>query len=128
MARRRYRAVLIWLALAASAVWCVAIGVTAVRVHRLRSELGRLAADIAHHNAAHHPRVAAGSPRYLELALGAGVGRRVRAASLRVVHEGPVEVVEVRLEAVVGFALGGHPLIAIRVTRSAPVEAETGLP
>lgn len=128
MAGLEYRSVLIWVALVSSVVWCVAIAATALHVQQVRSDLGQLAADVAHHNAAHHPRRTAGSRRYLDLRLRSGVGRQVRTSSLRVVRVGSAEMVEVRVEAAVDFALGGHPKIAVRMVRSAPVEDPTGLP
>lgn len=111
-----------WLLLAASAIWCVAILVTAIQVQRVRSDLSRLAADVAHHNAAHHPRSDARSSRYLDLSVRARAGRTIRAASIRLVRIGSALFVEVRIEAAVGFALGGHPTIGITVVRSVPVE------
>lgn len=122
MKRARWRTLLLWVALMGTAVWCVAIGATAIRVQQVRSDLARLASDVAHHNAAHHPPGRAASTEYLDLSLRVGVGREVRSASLRVVRDRSVRVVEVRVDAVVGFALGGHPTIAITVVRSAPVE------
>lgn len=109
------------------AVWCVAITVTAVRVHRLRGELAGLAADVAHHNAEHAPRAAVGTTGYLDLRLRTA-GLSIRGASVRVVCAGPVERVEVRLESVVGFALVGHPRITVSAVRSAPVERACRLP
>jgi hypothetical protein len=103
-------------------VWCLALVVTVIRVQQARSDLARLAADVAHHNSAHHLRAAASSREYLDLSLRSGAGRRIRSASIRVVRHGSTVVVEVRLEAAVGFALGGHPRIGISVVRSAPVE------
>lgn len=96
--------------------------VTALRVQHLRAELSRLAADVAHHNAAHHPRDDAASLRYLQTSLRTGVGRNVRSASLRVTGVGAAVFVEVRLSAVVGLAIVGHPKIRISVVRSEPVE------
>ena len=122
------RSVLSWIALAAMAVWSVAIVATALRVHQVRGELGRIASDVAHHNAGHHRLADAGSSRYLDLKLRADLGRFVRRASVRVIRRGTVDLVEVRLEAVVGFALGGHPTIAITVVGSAPVEGDRRLP
>lgn len=111
-----------WAALIATVVWCVAIGATAIRVQQVRGDLTRLASDVAHHNAAHHPPGQATSSDYLDLSLRVGVGREVRSASIRVVRQRSIRIVEVRVDAVVGFALGGHPTIAITVVRSAPVE------
>lgn len=124
----RCRSALVRLAFATLVVWCGAIVVTAIRVERVRGDLARLAGDVAHHNAAHHPRRSAGAREYLQLTLRSGIGHRIRSSSIRLVRRGSVQFVEVRIEAVVGFALGGHPTIGIRVVRSMPVEEAGRLP
>ncbi|HWU32088.1 MAG TPA: hypothetical protein VN108_04390 [Marmoricola sp.] len=113
--------------LALSVLWSLAAIATALRVHRIHGDLANLAQEVAHHQA--HDRGEVAGRRYLALRLKHLKGPiHMRSASLRTIHRGDVLLVEVRLSAVVGFALGGHPEVGISVVRIAPVETGDSLP
>ena len=127
-AAHRFWSALTWVALAACLVWVAAIVGTAVRVQQVRTELARVAADVAHHNAAHRGKGGVAAPDYLTAWLRTGLSARVRSATVQVRRVGGQRVVQVRIEATVGFVFGGHPQIRIAVVRSAPVEEASALP
>lgn len=115
------------LLVALSLIWSLAVIATALRVHRVHGDLANLAQEIAHHHA--HEGASVRGRHYLALRL-KHLKRpiQVRSASLRTIRRGDARLVEVRLSAVVGFALGGHPKVGIAVVRIAPVEAGVSLP
>lgn len=108
--------------------WSIAVVATAVHTGSIRGDLAAIAQEIAHHVAYSGDSENSGR-RYLEQRL-KHLQRplHVRSSSIRTIRRGPTRLVEVRLAAVVGFAIGGHPKIGISVVRSAPVGPPVRLP
>jgi len=114
--------------IAVCAVWSADVAVTAVGVSRTRDALALVAANLAHHNAAHGGDRVVDSLNYLAAIVRKQAPGPVSSVEIRRLREGELELVEVRISAEVGVAVLGHPRIRVTVVRSEPVEDVSRLP